>query len=285
MVLSGQAKRIMKKKLLFSLLVFLCFFAIKAQAKNLDEFDRNVIAEYNKIKTQYINQKEDYKTSRTKFINAKTKWENNKNDANDTKSLLVAAKEYMLNGVDVMIEYLEIIEFKIDKSGLSEQDMAKMKNEINKDQAWLESKRVDIEKSTTRKQLEDLLKTGNDRWDKIKSETKGYMGEILIIKTEYVLKKIESAQNRINTEISEAKIKGYDVYEIEKKNSEVNMNIEKAKAEIELAKKDFQSVKSLGNADYFGASGNAKLEKANSYLREAHKIMKEMTLIAKKQKN
>ncbi len=258
-------------------LILLCGvpLTVLASDSNAIEQYRYATQQYQTYKDKYVAAKQLYIDARQKFQDARAKYQQAKNNET-TRVLKEAAQAYMIKAIDYAISYLGIVKYNV---GLAESEgIVPFKASDNLQQYIneLEQKKVEVQNAATARDLINVAKSVQTKWQNIRAEVKYYFGYILKNRIELFLNKAHELANRLDKEIQALKARGIQTTGLETGLAKFNNWLSQADTAFDKAK---QAYATHGGIDTYGhvtnlAEANKFLVEANSYLVDAHRYLK-----------
>ncbi|HEY3422718.1 MAG TPA: hypothetical protein VGK13_06125, partial [Methanocellaceae archaeon] len=184
------------------------------------------------------------------------------------------ARSYGANGVDKILNALDVAKAQIQGSRLSENEKTLLVAEIDSNATWFESKKSDINSASDLATVKSIGKDVNDRWNVEKVAIKKQAGDIACDQYEVNIAEARSASLLAAGKISAIKAQGKDTAAMDKKLASYNSHVNKAAGYLGNARADFNKINGPALADVRFSTGLRQLNLAGNELNNAYSDLK-----------
>ena len=223
---------------------------------------------------KYKEKENFYKATKKDFLDAKEKFKKNK--AKNKELFRERASIFSENSINEVINHLEAIKNKTKNAPkISENDRAEILSEIEEDIEWLESKKSELERSSTEeimeiaKEVRQYLKETNARIRQIVGHMMAYRINDGILKSKEVEEEISKLLKNLQED-------GEDITKLRELLNSFNENIELAQEKREEAKDYFDSMSNKNDFSALFKDGHDLIKESHQYLKAALKDLKEI---------
>ena len=239
------------------------------------------VREYKNLRDAYKDKKESLSQSRDKYKDCiNSEGEECRSIVKETK---LAAKDHLINSANLIIENLEQLKSRIQSSSdLTKEEIDEVINKIEeqiKKVSDAKSILENINEETSRDEIKEAASTIRQSWQevkvhyhKIKLRHLGARLRTLILKAEILGERAEEKASGLNSEELNSLILEY------------NSNVESAKEQYDLGKKEWERMIVPGQVDEVTRESQKYLKEANNKLKGARRILMEITKMFREKK-
>ena len=242
------------------------------------KFHEAAVEQYRSAKKRYLQAVEQYRSARREFLKRRLSiraWRRLSEE--EKERYLERAKEFLLKTNETVVAYLRRVRERVEAmKRLDEERKNRILAEIDKDIAWLEGKREEIEAAPTPEELEAIGRQMRDYWHGVRGRVKRLLGEALAVRIDWVFERLRLVREKVAEGIEEAKAAGKDVSQLEAWLADFDEKLALAEEKYEAGKEAFASLSSVAEADRLFREGHAFLKEAHAYLKEAHRIVRKI---------
>jgi hypothetical protein len=252
-----------------------------AEAKSLKERDQEWKTKFAKAWQEYNKVRDFYKDSRQKWITARNKIREFKSqnrsltEAEKTEAI-DKAQDFLLKAAQVMQSKLEAIKVWAENAPMDEDERTKAVNELTREIEDLNIVIAELEEANTAAELLEAQQKVRNRWNNVKPLYKKWVGTLLVQRFSFVLDRFDALSEVMHKKVATLDQDNAAYNDILALLEDYDQKLEFAHEYLVDAKKDFQSIKSVKEADQVFRNANQFMNKAHDYLVEAHKSAVEL---------
>lgn len=246
------------------------------------------IESYKEAKEDYIEKTKTYNETKKEFNENKNKLKECKNqDTEECKALealvLKDAKEFLTNGVNMLIDHLKQIREKVASSETMEADKAnEITTSIDSKISELEAELKDIETAQTKEELKEVSKKIQKIWADFKHKERLYVAKLIHAKVWGILERSKHLEQKLENIITKMKEKEIDVSDIDEEVSQFSEKIDEAKTKYEEGKKILDAAYAAKDTASDKKGIVAQIKEAEILLKESKEALKEANSILSK---
>src|SRR3990170_1995817 len=166
-----------------------------------------------KDKEQYALHKIKYENTKKKFDDARDAFEiarKRLKNLNESDELKLKAKDYLISLIDHTVAHLEVLKNRVELREEKEIIPFDASAVIDAHIAQLEQIRANVQKATTYPELAAAHRELADLWEKIRLETRYYVGIVLNYRIDKFIEKTDNVTARMDNVTRQLKDKGID---------------------------------------------------------------------------
>ena len=189
---------------LIALMFILSLFSGVVAAQPEEKIDKD--------KEQYAQYKIKYENTKKKFENAKDAFENARRlkNVNESDELKLKARDYLISLIDHTVAHLEVLKNRVELREEKEIIPFDASAVIDAHIAQLEQIRANVQKATTYPELAVAHRELAALWEKIRLETRYYVGIVLNYRIDKFIEKTDNVTARMDNVTRQLKDKGID---------------------------------------------------------------------------
>jgi hypothetical protein len=245
---------------------------------------------YGQAVSNYAKLNSIYKDKRQAFLEVKNQLRNctsiDNEECNELRdAALERAKEYLINGADMVIQHLNKILSRTEGSEQIEEDEAeKIIEDVKGTIVQLEKAIEQVKAAETKDEVQQAAKEINQAWERIKHKERLYAAKLVNAQVWNILRRSENLESRLDNILSEMEEQEINVTNIEEELDLFSEYVFDAKNKYNNATDLLEEARDLlsedGKADVSEITEEAKewLRKAHDDLKEAHSILIDIIL-------
>jgi len=274
------------KKLLIFVLVFAVIISLSF-ALTVKEKWQNMLKQYNNTQNQYIQAKQSYIDTRNEWIAIREEYMANR--TNESLHRAIGKAGALLNvSMNKVEKYLNVIGAKTENlSALNDEDKGWILSIVENDTAAIQALRLEVAEitnSTTKEEFVAVRDKVQAQWNITKVHAKQITGLMLSAKVTQLIKAGENISVSIKSRISVLQGAGYDTSALEAWLANYSSKLDSAKREYELAKNNYKSIQTFGDADEFFKDANSFIISAKNYVKSAYQDLVKIAKAMKQEK-
>lgn len=244
-----------------------------ASAATYERWNAGALNRYNDARTNYEKAVTQYKGMKGDFMTARSEFKGYR--ADETGNKLEPVKRFLTRTIDVSTAWLNVVLTAAQgEPGLSEADKTRITSSLQEDIDWLNEQRTVIDNAQTKEELVSAAEIVQSRWENTRVAVKGYVGEILLAKSQVAIDQYQTARDKVEAEIQKAKDAGKGTTAAEELLSKADDRIETAKEKYASAKEAYASIDGLNDADRKAQEANNLVRELNNNIREAYTFLR-----------
>lgn len=248
---------------MFILSLFSGAVAAQTQSETLEKDD----LQYKMYKEKYEKTKDEFEKAKEGFENANKKFQLAKTRINKDE-LEKKTKEYLLKAIDHSISQLEVLKTKVLNS--QAQGISSASAVIDAHIAQLQQLRTKVQDATTIDELRNANQELKNQWEKIRLETKYYLGIVINERIDAFITKAENVSKKLDDAVQKLESEGKDVTQLKEDTKKYNDILTEAKSMQDKTDALFNS------HDGFDSNGSVIDKKAaQAFIQDATNSQKE----------
>jgi len=214
----------------------------------------------------------NYENAMKKYNEAKEKYQKARGKAvNET-----LAKDFLLRGIDVVENWLNVLERRINNMAIDNETRDELIGQINEYRDRLNEMRDRVNNAETIEELREVAKDLRNLWMEIRSGIRGIVGQVVVAKLNVVVEKAEQVEMRIEEKIEILNENGYDTSALSALLEDYSNNLDLAREKLDVAKEKFKD----GTPEEM-REGQQAVRDAMGYLRQAFSDVRKIINILK----
>lgn len=214
----------------------------------------------------------NYENAMKKYNEAKEKYQKARGKAvNET-----LAKDFLLRGIDVVENWLNVLERRINNMAIDNETRDELIGQINEYRDRLNEMRDRVNNAETIEELREVAKDLRNLWMEIRSGIRGIVGQVVVAKLNVVVEKAEQVELRIEEKIEILNENGYDTSALSALLEDYSNNLDLAREKLDVAKEKFKD----GTPEEM-REGQQAVRDAMGYLRQAFSDVRKIINILK----
>ncbi len=282
----------MMKKIL-TMMVLVLFLASSTpliEARPVQSFSGvrpQLVQEYNEVKDQYKNTKQDWEQARTEYM--KTKQALSRTGElkptgqleQDQEQHVSRIKDFLLKTVERMERHIQILQKWTEIVVYNEELKEEILYQLEKDLNELKTYENKIKEASTVQELRAIGKELKEFWKDVRGHLKKYHGIILSAKIGRIIERSERLSESLHKRLSELDENHPHLEEMKYLLEDFDENVASAKESYEKAKDLYIQIRSIEDAKKLFEEIKTYLKEAHKYLKEAHKSLRHLVKIYK----
>ena len=261
---------------------------------------QRAIEEYKEAKEKYKEEAKAYKENKKEFDENKKKLKECEDDEDDNDveddedstteeckdleaQVLEDAKEFLTDGVNMLIDHLKQIKEKVTSSETMEADrVSEITTSIDSKISELESTLADIEAAQTKEELKEISKKVHRTWADFKHKERLYVARLIHAKVWGILERSKHLEQKLENILTKMEEKGIDVSDIDEEIGQFSEKINEAKTKYEEGKKILDAAYAAKDTTTDKKAIVTQVKEAEVILKEAKEALKEANSILSK---
>ncbi len=216
--------------------------------------------------------RENYENAMHRYNDVKEKYQKARGKAvNET-----LAKDFLLRGIDVVENWLNVLERRINNMAIDNETRDELIEQINEYRDRLDEMRDRVNNAETIEELREVAKDLRNLWIEIRNGIRGIVGQVVVAKLNAVVEKAEQVELRIEEKIEVLNENGYDTSALSALLEDYSNNLDLAREKLDVAKEKFKD----GTPEEM-REGQQAVKDAMGYLRQAFSDVRKIINILK----
>ncbi len=191
---------------LIALMFILSLFSGVVAASPEEKMDKDK-EQYTQLKNNYENTKKKFEDAKAAFEIARKRLKN----LNESDDLKLKAKDYLISLIDHTVAHLEVLEKRVELREEIKIIPFNASEVLDAHITQLEQIRANVQKATTYPELVSAHRELAALWEKIRLETRYYVGIVLNYRIDKFIEKIDNVTARMDNVTQQLKDKGIDI--------------------------------------------------------------------------
>jgi len=242
-----------------------------------EEKKQEAALNYGQAVSRYAQLNSVYKDKRQEFNQIKEQLRNCTNIDNEKcnelrDNALESAKEYLINGANMVIEHLNKIKNKIEGSEeITDEKSQEMIAKIDEAISEIEQAIEDVKAAQTKEEVKEAARKIYNIWNRFKNRERLYAANLIDAQVWNILRSSELLEQRLDNILAKMEEQGINVSGIDAKIDEFSAYVLEAKDKYNEARELLEQAR---NAIDNNTSAQDSIEQARELLKEAHDSLK-----------